>query len=163
MLPADLPPHLPVPVSTECVAEAAERTGVSFLALATVLAVEAGEVGQMRANRNGTYDYGPMQINSVRVADLERRFTVDRRRLRWDGCYNVAVGAFVLAEELRRARDVPPRKRLAVAIGNYHSRTPHLRGRYLRRAFERAVSLLRPGVWDRLLAKINRRIGARSR
>jgi hypothetical protein len=88
--------------------------------IVAILATENGHPGLAVRNRNGTYDLGPMQVNT-RWVQQER---LNARELRDQGCYNVQVSTAILARELRAAPD------LATGIGNYHSRTPRHHARY---------------------------------
>jgi soluble lytic murein transglycosylase-like protein len=66
-----------------------------------VIAVESG--GRVdavnRANRNGTTDFGLMQVNSSHLPRLAAH-GIDEKRLLSDPCANVAAGANILREAL---------------------------------------------------------------
>lgn len=107
-----------------CVSEAAARFQVPELALWVLLDVEAGTVGRVSGNTNGSYDIGPMQINSWWLGRLASRGITEDMILN-NLCMNIAVGAWILAQELERHKD------LVKAMAHYHSPTPHLQKRYL--------------------------------
>lgn len=107
-----------------CVSEAATRFRVPELALWVLLDVEAGKVGEVSGNTNGSYDIGPMQINSWWLGRLDSRGITEDMVLN-NLCMNIAVGAWILAQELDRHKD------LVTAMAHYHSPTPHLQKRYL--------------------------------
>ncbi len=52
-------------------------------------------------NKDGSYDVGLVQINSSHFAKLEREFGITERHL-YDGCTNLKVGAWILADNIRR-------------------------------------------------------------
>lgn len=58
---------LPVnkPITIECVAEVSRRHQVPVALLGRVLAQEPGRPGGSSPNKNGAYDFGPMQVNSA--------------------------------------------------------------------------------------------------
>jgi hypothetical protein len=59
----------PTPVTVACVRRAARAERVPLAALVGLLKVEGGQVGRQHANRNGTFDMGPMQINTIWLAE----------------------------------------------------------------------------------------------
>ena len=123
MLFPDLPPPGPTsPVTVECVHQAASVHRVPEALILAVLKTEGGRPGLARRNRDGSHDLGPMQVNTRWV----HREGLNARDLRDHGCYNLHVGAAILARELRAAPD------LATGVGNYHSRTPRHHRRYQR-------------------------------
>jgi hypothetical protein len=123
MLFPDLPPPGPTsPVTVACVQQAAATYGIPEALILAVLKTEGGRPGLARRNRDGSHDLGPMQVNTRWV----RREGLNARDLRDHGCYNLHVGAAILARELRAAPD------LATGVGNYHSRTPRHHRRYQR-------------------------------
>ncbi len=80
---------------------------------------EGGWVGAEVRNRDGSYDLGPMQINSwwvPRFAQLVGRSPVHVQRwLRQDACFNVEAARYILLYELYRSGDI------WTAVGRYHS------------------------------------------
>jgi len=113
----------PVPLTVNCVAQAATYHSVPFKALVGILAVERGRVGQARANTNATHDMGPFQINTFWLDKLER-FDIDREAVRYNGCANAFIAAWILAHQ---AESYP----MWEAIGRYHSATPTHKERYI--------------------------------
>lgn len=102
MLALDLPPSF---LHQQCVVEAAQRYQVPGLLIYSVWRKEGGEVGKIsKKNRNGTYDIGPMQINSSWLATLSK-FNIDEERLTWDACSNIHVGAWILRSNYARYGD----------------------------------------------------------
>jgi soluble lytic murein transglycosylase-like protein len=88
-------------VSADCFETAAERHRVSADLLRAIACVESNfNPHAMNRNRNGSVDYGVMQINSVWLKELGE-FGIERDHL-WDWCTNIHVGAWVLAQKIQR-------------------------------------------------------------
>lgn len=111
-----------------CIFTAAQTYSVPPTVILGVLHVEGGRVGMASPNTNGTYDLGPMQINTIWVPQLARHWRVsEKAALRWvrdDACVNIGVGAWILRTKMDSAGS------LAGGIAHYHSATPHLGGPY---------------------------------
>ncbi|MDR3135680.1 MAG: lytic transglycosylase domain-containing protein [Deltaproteobacteria bacterium] len=135
MAGGEVPGNQPLsPVTEECLRDSAERFGLPVSLIALVMAVESGQVGEVSRNRNGTFDMGPMQINSSWLP-LLKGVGVGERAITDNGCVNLAVGAWILRGHLRSA------KSLEKAISDYHSLNPKLGAKYLRAAKARARGL----------------------
>jgi soluble lytic murein transglycosylase-like protein len=94
-----------------------------------IMHVEGGRVGQeVGPNFNGTYDLGPMQVNTAWVPMLARAWGLDQRTaravVRDDGCVNVKVAAWILHKGITETGSVYG------GIAHYHSATPWLGVRY---------------------------------
>lgn len=88
-------------VSADCFETAAERHRVSADLLRAIACVESNfNPHAINRNRNGSVDYGVMQINSVWLKELGE-FGIERDHL-WDWCTNIHVGAWVLAQKIQR-------------------------------------------------------------
>lgn len=89
---------------------------------------ERGWVGAEVANRNGTYDLGPLQVNSSWVSTISARLGKDphevHRWLRDDACFSIGVAAWIFLSGYSRSRD------FWQAVGAYHSPTPFRSRRY---------------------------------
>lgn len=112
------------PATAACISEAATRFNVPEVALWLLLDVEAGTLGKVSKNTNGTYDIGPMQVNSIWLSKVAR-FGITEAMVRDNLCINIGVGTWIFAQELDRHKD------LAKAIAYYHSPTPRHQRRYL--------------------------------
>ena len=82
-----------------CFDEAGERYGVSPRLLWAIAKAESEfNPAAVNYNRNGSFDYGLMQVNSCWYGKLGRE--------RWmrlgDACYNVHVGAWILSQCVQR-------------------------------------------------------------
>ena len=112
-------------VLAACIFMAAQTYSLPPAVLLGIYQVEAGQVGQqVGPNKNGSYDLGPMQINTIWVPNLADRWGVSnataKKWIKDDPCTNVGVAAWILRSHLDETRD------LAKAIAHYHSRTPHI-------------------------------------
>lgn len=127
------------PVTPSCLVTAAAEARVPLLAVLGILTVERGQVGQASPDQNGTYDYGPMQINSVWLPILASRFHLSRWAIQDSGCLNVAVGAWILSHDWRT---LGAGASIWQAIAQYHSTTAALADPYAWRVYNN----LRRGV-----------------
>ncbi len=85
----------------ECWQKAAKRHGVLKPVLMAIADVESGHaVDAVRYNKNGSVDYGLMQINSRWLPYL-KRWGVSREALKRP-CVNIYVGAWILKQEVKR-------------------------------------------------------------
>jgi hypothetical protein len=94
-----------------------------------IMQVEGGHVGaQTGPNTNGTYDLGPMQVNTRWVPDLAHIWHVDnttaRQWIKDDGCVNVHVAAWILKQKIAETGS------LYGGIAHYHSATPSVGSQY---------------------------------
>jgi soluble lytic murein transglycosylase-like protein len=115
-------------VPVECINQAAVTYYVPAKVIISVLNTESGEVGMASPNKNGTYDYGPMQINSIWLAKVAP-YGYTREQIQYDPCINVMVGTWILSSNIADS--------LAAANGGYwqgvagyHSHTPYLNENY---------------------------------
>lgn len=117
--------YVPVtPPTIECVAEVSRRAEIPMLVLFGILKQEGGKPGMMNRNSNGSYDLGPMQINTIWLPFFEKR-GVSGELLKNNGCINIAAGAVILKEYIDDA-DGDVWK----AVGWYHSKTPFRSSKY---------------------------------
>jgi len=81
-----------------CFQQAADRYSVPVALLYAIAKVESNfDTKAFNWNRNGSADYGLMQINSRWFSVLEERFNIKRERVVQDPCTNIFVGAWILA------------------------------------------------------------------
>ena len=112
-------------VLVACIVLASQTYSVPPAVMVGILQVEGGKVGQeVGPNQNGSYDLGPMQINTLWVPKLAKHWGVShdtaRRWIRDDACTNMGVSAWILKRHLNETGS------LSKAIAYYHSRTPSL-------------------------------------
>ena len=88
-----------------CLIAASLHYQVPSEALLAIMEVEGGRPGLEVPNRNGTFDLGLMQINSLWIPDVARQWKITptqaRHKLRNDPCFNVTVAAYVLQIKIR--------------------------------------------------------------
>ena len=110
-------------VPMECINQAAIRYHVPATMIISILKTEGGKVGFARSNTNSSFDYGPMQINSIWLKQLSN-YGITAKQLQYDACTNVKVGAWILAQGIAQSPS------LWQGVGNYHSRTSAKNKRY---------------------------------
>lgn len=103
-------------VPIECINQAAITYQIPANLLISVLKVEGGRAGLAKKNANGTYDYGPMQINSIWLPTLAV-YGYTRERIQYDPCANMWVGSWILSKKMAEAAN------LWRGVANYHSYT----------------------------------------
>jgi soluble lytic murein transglycosylase-like protein len=97
----------PPPVQFQvCAQQASKRYRVPLELIESILHQESGKVGMTVPDPNGTYDIGPMQVNSCWLPTLAR-YGITQRMIQWDACMNIEVGTWILARNLRYY-GVPP-------------------------------------------------------
>ena len=105
-----------------CLMLASQTYSVPPAVLVGIYKAEGGAIGQEARNTNGSYDLGPMQINTLWMPDLAERWGVNERTahkwVRDDACTNVGVAAWILRGHMDETGS------LSTAIAHYHSRTP---------------------------------------
>lgn len=120
-----------------CLILASQTYAVPPAVLVGIYKAEGGKIGQEVKNTNGSYDLGPMQINTVWLPELSERWGVTedtaRKWVRDDACTNVGVSAWILKGHMVRTGS------LSQAIAHYHSRTP----RYGYKYKNRVLSIMR--------------------
>lgn len=84
---------------------------------------------KMRRNKNGTYDIGIMQINSIHWHVFCRKHNVKKI----DG--NIFCAAKLLAQHLQKS------KTDANWVARYHSKTPHLKKIYSQKLYQAGTQL----------------------
>lgn len=110
-----------VPIS--CINQAAIEYRVPATLIISVLKTENGRNGMANKNENGTYDYGPMQINSSWIPRI-KPYGFTQQDLQYNPCANVQVGAWILSTNI--ANDGA----LWSGVGDYHSHTATLNHTY---------------------------------
>lgn len=110
-------------IPASCINYAAVTYHLPATLILSVLKIENGRNGMARRNRNGSYDYGPMQINSRWLPELKRH-GITEHDLRFNPCINVAVGSWILAQAITEGHHFQQ------GVGNYNSHTATLNQRY---------------------------------
>jgi len=133
----DLPSNLPAPTTpsrsiiNSCAKSASKYFGVSEIVIKALARVEGGKIGTMSRNSNGTYDMGIMQINTIHLPDIARKYpSIGWREVAYQPCVNIGIGAWILSQRLKETTNYWK------GVGNYHSKTPKYRSRYLKKVYE---------------------------
>ena len=132
-------------VFATCLMMAANTYNVPPQVMVGILHVEGGHIGQeVGPNVNGTYDLGPMQVNTRWLPELARYWKIDtataRQWVRDDGCVNLHVSAWILKQKLDQANG-----NLFNGIARYHSATPYFGHTY---AYKVIKAMDRQGLID---------------
>lgn len=120
---------LSLPASA-CWEEAAQRYGIHPYLLYAIAKTESGlnPSAVNRANPNGSYDVGLMQINSSWFPTL-RKYGITEQHL-YQPCTSIHVGAWILAQNMQRLGNSWN------AVGAYNARDPALRLRYALKVYK---------------------------
>lgn len=110
-----------------CVMSAAKAFHVNPWIIVGLMKTENGRPGQIVHDANGSYDMGPMQINSFWLPKLHR-LGITPHKLASNGCLNIEVGTAIYARQLKAAHGDT-----AKAIGWYHSHIRQYAIRYRER------------------------------
>lgn len=117
-----------------CLMLASQTYDVPPALLVGIYKAEGGKVGQEVHNENGSYDLGPMQINTVWMPELAEKWGISevkaREIVRDDPCTNVGVAAWILRNHINETQD------LAQALQHYHSKTPRYGTKYKARVLD---------------------------
>ncbi len=113
-----------------CFEEAGQTYGISPEILYNIASVESGfNPYAVNKNKNGSYDYGLMQINSI----WAKKLGTERWKALSDPCTNVMTGAWILSQCISSYGYTWR------GIGCYNSRTPELNKIYARKIFASIV------------------------
>jgi hypothetical protein len=125
-----------------CLRAAAELHHVPAGVLVLLMSVEAGRVGEVSQNANGTVDIGPMQVNDTWVPKIAGYWGASHdaayRALRDNFCANVEGGAWILRRALDEAHGD-----LWKGVALYHSHDPVHKLEYMRLVYAQAMRLKR--------------------
>jgi len=134
-----------IPVTAACIVHAADEYKLPKQLIKAVMAEEGGWVGLAKRDSNGSIDYGPMQINSLWLKRLKPA-GITAHMLRFNGCLNVTVGAWILSGISRRTETY------AQALGYYHSSNYQLAHKYV----IHAEWAMRERSWKSIILGANR-------
>ncbi len=113
-----IPPLIINDVPISCINQAAITYRVPAILIISVLKTEDGHIGTATKNKNGSHDYGPMQINGRTWLKQLKVFGVTKYDVQYNPCINVAVGTWILASNIAN------NKQLWQGVGDYNSATP---------------------------------------
>jgi len=110
-------------VPIECINQASISYHIPATLIVSVLQTEGGRNGLASRNKDGSYDYGPMQINSRWLKKIAP-YGYSQSDLQYKPCVNVAVGAWILGISIADGKNIWN------GVGNYNSHTTTLNQRY---------------------------------
>lgn len=111
----------------DCSIQASLKYGIPVDILLAISSIENGRVGKAYKNKDGSVDYGVMQINSIYLKDLKDTYNriVTPEEILNNTCYAFEIAAFKVSEHLKNDDGSFLKK-----IANYHSKTPDLNRHY---------------------------------
>lgn len=121
-----------VPIA--CIHQAAVTYQVPATLIISVLKTENGRVGMANKNHNGSYDYGPMQINSVWLPIIAN-YGYTKFDIQFNACTNVKIGAWILNQK------IDAETQLWKGIGDYNSHTPKFNQMYVEKVYANYVMI----------------------
>jgi hypothetical protein len=108
--------------------------------LPSIQAVEGGQVGTIHPNKDGTEDFGVMQVNTRWIGPIARYAHMNeadvRARLISDACFNIAAAGLIMRTFLNEAHGD-----LLRGVAYYHSHTPTRGSAYLAHVMAAATKL----------------------
>lgn len=112
----------------KCVLESANRQQVPANVLLALFSLERGKNGQLVRNRNGSYDIGHFQINTIHFGKngIFAKMGIRQEDAAWRGCYNAELAAYLLRMHLSKNNG----QDFWTKAANYHSYTPVHNRRY---------------------------------
>jgi hypothetical protein len=129
------------PVTPQCVVDEAGRQSLELVKVLAVMKAEGGRLGEYSRNSNGSYDIGPMQVNTIHLPALSKTYGIPQaemsKLLAYNGCFNVAVGAWML-----RMRTNEAAGDFWYGIGRYHSAARPDSNKYILRVHRIMVGLV---------------------
>ena len=127
------PQNVPETVKNECLTDAARSFGIDRDLVFTLFDNEGGKIGSFVLNTNGTWDIGPMQINSSNLAEVKSHFpAITWRELAYDACASFWVGTWWLHRKI-----IDRKGNVFEGIADYNSKTPRVRANYIFKFMER--------------------------
>lgn len=116
-------------VPIECINQAAVTYYVPAAVIISVMRTEGGRNGMAKPNKNGTFDYGPMQINSIWL-DKIKPYGYTVQDIQFNPCKNVEVGTWILSQSIANAAN------FGTGVGDYHSHTWEHNQKYMAKVIQ---------------------------
>ena len=114
----------------KCIEKSSKKYNIPIIMLEMIVnKLEKGKKGMKNINKNGSYDMGIMQINSIHLPQL-KKFNIDETELINNNCVNIDVGAWILAKEIRKNNSY------ALGLASYHSYTQKHQLKYLMKSLK---------------------------
>lgn len=121
----------PAVAHASCLSNAAMHWDVPKAILEAIIIHESG--GQPNArniNKNGSRDYGLMQINTINIKSLKSKGIIKHERMLMHPCTNIHAGAYLLSQKFKKYGYNWR------AVGAYHSETAQFRDKYAKKIME---------------------------
>lgn len=117
----------------ECGVTSAIKHNIPADILLAISTIENGEAGVGYRNKNGSIDYGIMQINSVYIKELKDRYNIiaTPEEIMAPTCYSFDIAAFKISEHLKNDSGS-----FLARVAAYHSRTEDLNRLYQTKLIE---------------------------
>jgi soluble lytic murein transglycosylase-like protein len=125
----------------QCLVVEAKRQELPINLLYAVMKTEGGRPGLAMKNTNGSFDLGPMQVNTVNVKWIAQAaygivdpvtIKVTAAQLMFDACSSIAAGAYIL-----KTRIVESNGNVWQGVGRYHSPgNKTLQNKYILRVYK---------------------------
>lgn len=112
-----------------CIAQAAAHYRAHPDIIRAVIGTEGGTTGKISKNKDGSFDMGLMQINSVHLPELAR-YGITQEMLVGNECLNIMIGTYLLQKNILLSND------FWHGVGSYHSKTPSKNTAYQYRVWE---------------------------
>ncbi len=116
-MPVDVPD---LQYQEACVVQAAAYYQANPDLIRAVIRTEGGKSGQVKWNKDGSFDMGPMQINSVHLPELSKYGITRDMLVNNYACLNIYIGTYLLQKNIMTSAD------FWHGVGKYHSATPSL-------------------------------------
>jgi len=134
------------PITPQCKNKTAYEYNIPTTVFDAYLATEGGSPGHIRKNSNGTYDVGPMQINSSNWLEIYKDLGISPLQVRFDGCKNLKAAAWYIKKVIQSSRlSVENIEQFFSVLARYHSKTPTVRERYKARLFTNYMTQISKG------------------
>lgn len=113
----DLPDHVSLQQETAyCMVTASQRFNLPLNGLLAILLQENGRIGARSSNKNGSFDLGPMQVNTVWLkSDSPLYGYVTAEQVQNNLCTNIHSAAWIWSSQFKSSKD------LWASVGYYHS------------------------------------------
>ncbi|AJI94148.1 transglycosylase SLT domain protein [Yersinia ruckeri] len=113
------------PASASCLIQASKRWNIPPIILEAIINKESSwKEKALNSNKNGSHDFGLMQVNSIHIASLKSAGIITSKPMLLDPCNNIHAGAYLLSLKFKKYGYSWK------AVGAYHSETPYRRDKY---------------------------------
>jgi len=119
-------------ITPDCKSKISKQFHIPDIVLDAYLRTEGADPGHIRENTDGTWDVGPMQINSVNWETFYQKFNVVPTDIRYNGCINLMAGAYIIRFRLDEAgkENITGWDAFFKVAANYHSKTSTVNLKY---------------------------------